>query len=118
LLLVAACGDSGDGSTPQPTTMVMNMDACSGAQPSCSSSASYAKDIAPIFQAHCVMCHGAGGVESRRPLDSFANASSLRQDALSQVYRCIMPPAGAGAPLDAATRETLLGWLACSSPAQ
>jgi hypothetical protein len=92
-------------------------DACPMTTPTCSPSGPRYASVASIFRAHCMVCHSTGKIESKRPLDSYAHVVALRQDALSQIYNCEMPPAGEP-PLDAQTRETLLDWLACTTPAE
>ena len=78
---------------------------------------SYASEISPIFQTYCIRCHGPGGVEFNKPLDSWAAANSRYGSVLQQVfYFCEMPPAGEPQLKDPAARAALLGWLACMAP--
>jgi len=78
---------------------------------------SYATDVSPIFQTYCVRCHGPGGVESNRPLTSWAEVNSRYGSVLQQVfYFCAMPPAGEPQLTDPEARAALLGWLECMAP--
>jgi mono/diheme cytochrome c family protein len=76
---------------------------------------SYARDVAPILAAKCVVCHGPGGVEATRDLSTYDHVHTQRSSVLDQVHACMMPPAG-GEALTAAERATLLGWLVCGAP--
>jgi mono/diheme cytochrome c family protein len=78
---------------------------------------SYATDVSPIFQTYCVRCHGPGGVESNKPLTSWAEVNSRYGSVLQQVfYFCAMPPATEPQLTDPAARAALLGWLECMAP--
>jgi hypothetical protein len=77
---------------------------------------SYQAEVAPLLEARCVGCHAAGQVASNRLLDGYGSVFSQRAAVLRQTYACQMPPADAGAPLTAAERAVLLGWLVCGAP--
>jgi hypothetical protein len=81
----------------------------------CTTAPSYAAEIAPIFESHCVKCHSKGGEEESKPLDTHANVYSRRTTVLTQVYACKMPPDGEPA-LSAEERAKLLMWLVCKAP--
>jgi uncharacterized membrane protein len=105
IALLAACGDSSSGGQCP-----------SGLPAACPSAApSYQSDIAPIIQSRCLACHGPGGVEYSRPLDTYSAVYSQRSPVLNQVYGCLMPPVGAPAPTEA-ERQLLLAWLVCKAP--
>jgi uncharacterized membrane protein len=76
---------------------------------------SYATDIAPLVSARCVGCHYAGNRVSRVVLETRAEIADNRTLALTQVFRCQMPPAEA-TDLTDVERETLLQWLVCGAP--
>jgi hypothetical protein len=76
---------------------------------------SYQTTIAPLVQRRCVPCHGPGGVEAVRPLDSYNAIYAIRGTVLTQLYSCQMPPAGATPPT-ANERQQLLAWLVCQAP--
>jgi hypothetical protein len=85
--------------------------------PACPAPApSYQAQVAPLLEARCVGCHGAGQVASNRLLDSYGSVFPQRAAVLRQTYACQMPPADAGAPLTLAERAALLGWLVCGAP--
>jgi hypothetical protein len=78
---------------------------------------SYANDVSPILQTYCVRCHGPGGVESNKPLTTWAEVKSRYGAILQQVYvGCVMPPAGEPQITDPTERAKLLGWLECMAP--
>jgi len=76
---------------------------------------SYQNDIAPLVQRKCLTCHSVSGIESNRPLDSYANLFSERGAVLHQIYGCLMPPA-VEPQLDPSERQQILTWLVCESP--
>lgn len=104
--LLAACSSPSAPSAP----------ACPNDLPaSCPSPAPAYADAAPILATHCTKCHGPGGVEAVRPLDSYDAVFKLRGPVLNQIYACVMPPAPE-APIPAAERKTVLAWLVCGAP--
>ncbi len=72
-------------------------------------------DVAPVFAAHCTRCHGPGGVEATRPLDSYAHVFKLKGPVLNQIYACVMPPA-TEPTVSSSERKLVLGWLVCGAP--
>jgi hypothetical protein len=104
IALLGACGDPAGGQCPNDLPA-----SCPTTVPS------YQTDIAPILQSHCLGCHAPGGVEANKPLDSYSAVYGERSPVLTQVYGCLMPPAGSPAPT-AAERQLLLSWLVCKSP--
>jgi uncharacterized membrane protein len=77
----------------------------------------YTQDVLPILEAHCVVCHGAGGVKQDVPLTPYSNfvkrtGTSLRaQTAISKVLNCEMPPPPEPR-VSEVERETLVCWYA------
>ena len=76
---------------------------------------SYQNDVAPIFANRCTACHSPTGQEPTRLLTDYADVFAQRSAVLTQVYGCLMPPAGAMAP-SASERALLLDWLVCGAP--
>jgi hypothetical protein len=112
---VAACsnGSHGGGDGMTVSCPVISTD-CPTPPPS------WAKDVQPIIQNYCVMCHMDGGSgESLVDLTSYANVFKYRSRELTQVYQCWMPNEDASPPpppLSTAQRETIVAWLACNAP--
>ncbi|MBS2032748.1 MAG: hypothetical protein JST54_33050 [Deltaproteobacteria bacterium] len=110
-ILLAGCSGGGATSTSGTSGSSCPRDlpqSCRSPEPS------YANDVAPLVQAHCVQCHGPNGVSSDRPLGSYPQLFALRSDALDQVYNCRMPEAPQS--LTDAERQTLLDWFVCGAP--
>lgn len=82
----------------------------------CVSPAPVYGDVAPVFEAHCVRCHGSGGPQASRPLDTWAAISATRAQVLSQVYGCRMPPIDEADVLTPSERALVLHWLVCGAP--
>jgi hypothetical protein len=99
-----ASGSSGSASCPEDLPA-----ACPSPPPS------YAKDVAPVFQASCTPCHAAGGQQQSRLLTDYAHVFPQRSAVLNQVHACKMPPSN-GPPLTAEGRKLLLAWLVCGAP--
>ena len=73
---------------------------------------SWERDIRPLYEASCAVCHGEAGNQTF--LGSYEAFSALGQLALDLVSRGEMPPASAGdvaEPLDAAEVELLETWV-------
>ncbi len=102
LLGSAGCGSSTEGGD------------CAAATPaSCPSDApSYKTDVAPILASRCTSCHSATGVESGRPLDTYAGVNAQLSAVKGQIAGCEMPPVGSTA-LTEAEANTVLGWIVC-----
>ena len=117
VLALFAAGCSGGGSGSSSGSSGTSGSTCPRDLPtSCPSpEPSYATDVAPLIQAHCVTCHGPNGVSSDRPLGTYPQLFAMRQDVLDQVYNCLMPQSPQ-LQLDEADRQTLLGWLVCGAP--
>jgi hypothetical protein len=109
---VAACSN-GPPSNQTDSCPVISTD-CPTTPPS------WARDVQPIIQSYCVMCHMPGGSgESLVDLTSYANVFKDRSTELTQVYQCLMPNQDASPPaarLTTTQRETIVGWLACGAP--
>jgi hypothetical protein len=59
--------------TPPAIALLVLVAAVSACEPEKPAMPSFARDVAPIFKAHCVRCHGAGGTlnaEPRDPMDA------------------------------------------------
>ena len=88
---------------------------CGG--PSLRSEDAFEKTIAPILQRNCFACHGPNLQQANVRLDNLPTdfgsdrrAAETWHDALNALNRGVMPPPGA-APLAAADRTALTGWL-------
>jgi hypothetical protein len=77
---------------------------------------SYASDVAPLIQTYCTtQCHNPTGVASSRPLSTYNEVHARLTTVHSQLYQCVMPPAGAPTPT-VTERVTLLSWFVCGAP--
>ena len=111
LTLLVACAAGCSGPAVSANCEIPQAPTCPDPAPS------YASEINPIFQTYCVRCHGPGGVESNKPLTSWAEVNSRYGSVLQQVfYFCAMPPPGEPQLTDPAARAALLGWLECMAP--
>lgn len=111
LTLLVACAAGCSDPAVSETCQVPQGPTCPDPAPS------YGSEVNPIFQTYCVRCHGPGGVESNKPLTSWAEVSSRYGAVLQQVfYFCAMPPSGEPQLKDPAARAALLGWLECMAP--
>ena len=77
-------------------------------------SPSYASDVAPIIQNHCLKCHSGAG-PGTVTLTTYTSVFNNRQAVLTQFYSCRMPPQGEPRP-SVQERQLLLGWLTCGAP--
>jgi uncharacterized membrane protein len=77
-------------------------------------SPSYAADIAPLVETHCLSCHYAGNPNSSVVLETQSQLSRQVGLVETQLYRCEMPPSD-GEALDTNDREELLKWLVCGA---
>jgi hypothetical protein len=81
---------------------------------------SWSKDVQPLVQNYCVMCHSPGGVgEPMADLTTYAGVYKARAEVQQQVYQCLMPNQDASPPaptLTSAQRETIVSWVACNAP--
>lgn len=82
---------------------------------SCPTPAPTWADVEPIFDAHCTKCHGPGGVEASRPLDTYDHVYAERTTVLTKLHGCLMPPAPER-PLSSDDRQLVLSWLVCRAP--
>jgi mono/diheme cytochrome c family protein len=108
---VAACSNS-----PQPAASN-----CATVSSDCPSPPpSWSKDVQPLVQQYCVMCHQPGGVgESLADLTSYTNVFRARAEITYQVSQCLMPNQDASPPppqLSTAQRETIVSWIGCMAP--
>jgi hypothetical protein len=102
-------GDAGDPDGPGcPNDLPPG---CPGTPPS------YSTEVAPIIATRCTSCHGPGGVSANHDFTTYDGVLAERTTILSQVYGCLMPPAGATG-VAASERTTLLTWLVCGAPRQ
>jgi len=71
-LIVAACG-----ATATPTAVPVPTKAPAAAAPAAgaAATASFAKDVLPIFQKNCTRCHGGSSPKAGITLDSFQNVT-------------------------------------------
>jgi hypothetical protein len=109
-LLLGLCALAGC-SSPR-TCPKFELPACPSPPPS------FATDVQPIVDSHCVDCHSAGGQEANRPLVTYADVARQNGSSgtiLSQIVNCQMPPADAP-QLDQAAHDTLVAWLVCGAP--
>lgn len=75
----------------------------------------YSKDVEPIFEKKCNLCHGPGGEAKDLPLTTWAEIEKIRGGCLDQIYTCRMPPAKT-VTLSSEERATLLAWFVCDAP--
>jgi len=71
--------------------------------------------VAPIISERCLSCHFAGNTLSSVVLSDQARVHAQRSSALTQVYRCNMPPSDAPALTDE-ERQALLRYFVCDAP--
>ena len=74
----------------------------------------YAKDIGPIIQGSCAVCHAPGGRVPGQQLVTYDQVHAQRGAILSQVNACRMPPRE-GTALAADARKALIAWLVCGA---
>ena len=74
----------------------------------------YAKDVSPILQGSCAVCHAPGGRVPDRQFVTYDQIYAQRGVILSQVNACRMPPRD-GTALAADARKALLTWLVCGA---
>ena len=74
----------------------------------------YAKDVSPILQLSCAVCHAPGGRVPDRQLVTYDQIYAQRGAILSQVNACRMPPRN-GSALKPEARKALLTWLVCGA---
>jgi uncharacterized membrane protein len=77
---------------------------------------SYSAEVSGILQAHCVLCHKAGGPGASWPLGTYDGVQAIRLEVESQVAACVMPLPDGGVALTSEERNTLLTWLVCGAP--
>ena len=106
-----ACGGPRDpaGDPAACTAALPTSNDCDAAAPS------YATQIAPIVEAHCVDCHFSGNHNSSVVLETQSELNRQRGAVETQIYRCQMPPSD-GAALSTSDRDQLLKWLVCGAP--
>ena len=86
--------------------------------------ARFEKEILPIFEARCTACHGGDSPQSELDLRTLngalkggkhgpviAEGFSDKSVLIRQLQSGVMPPSGAGKPLDAAEVELIRGWI-------
>jgi uncharacterized membrane protein len=107
---LACAGSPGPGDAPPAcqATLPDGSD-CNGATPS------YATEIAPLVETHCLDCHFAGNHNSSVVLETQSELNRQRGLVETQVYRCQMPPSD-GVALSTGDRARLLEWLVCGAP--
>jgi mono/diheme cytochrome c family protein len=87
----------------------------------------YANDVAPILERHCVRCHRAAGSASAAPLDSYADVTQRSAEVSEKVRSGAMPPWPAdpahSLPMQNDPRlppediATILAWVEAGAPA-
>jgi hypothetical protein len=103
------------GCSSTPSDPAADAGLCPSAAESCPSPVpSYSKDIVPILNQSCTVCHSPGGIAGY-PETTYEDVVSQTSPILSQVDSCMMPPSNY--PLTPAQRQTLLAWLGpCGAP--
>jgi hypothetical protein len=76
---------------------------------------SFRRDVDPILETHCRLCHRPGGLSAAVRLGNYAEVYAQRAHVLTQTYACKMPPADASA-LPEAQAQILFAWLICQAP--
>jgi hypothetical protein len=74
----------------------------------------WAKDVAPVIEMKCAICHAQGGVAADKPLTDHAEVFSRKGAVLNQIHACKMPQAGS-TPLTPEERVAIEGWLVCGA---
>lgn len=74
----------------------------------------FAKEVSPIFQTSCAVCHAPGGRVPDRQFVTYDAIYAQRGAILSQVNACRMPPRD-GTALAPEARKALLAWLVCGA---
>jgi hypothetical protein len=110
LVTVGACSNSPPAASTCPT---VSSD-CPAPPPS------WSKDVQPLIQSYCVMCHQPGGSGySLADLTSYTSVFRSRAAITFQVSQCLMPNQDASPPppqLTTAQRETIVSWVGCMAP--
>jgi hypothetical protein len=75
----------------------------------------YAADVKPIIDAHCVPCH-YGQIGGPWPLTSYNDVADWQDTVRDDLVRCTMPPADAGTVMSTAEKQKVLDWLRCGYP--
>jgi hypothetical protein len=118
-MFVAACSDDASPSPKKGTTGAARETPpkeCNVQAPtSCPNPAPTYKDVTPIFQSRCVVCHTGEG-DSPWALTDYDHVSSWGDSIRSELLDCTMPPADAGFELPAEEREAILSWIRCNMP--
>lgn len=117
-LCLVSCGTSSSGEAPdasadapQDTSSLCPDDVpqtCPSPIPS------YKKDVAPIFTAHCTLCHSPTGIAGKS-MATYADVDAQLSAIFDNVSQCEMPPKGYPL-LTTPERLALLGWLVCHAP--
>ncbi len=77
---------------------------------------SFSKDVQPIIQSNCDLCHLPGDPSYPGfPYDSYADDKKYASEMLNFVSSCLMPKPP-GPPLTEAQRQALMGWVVCGAP--
>ena len=113
---VLACSNSSDAGTSSGDTDSGGIVDCPDDIPaSCRAGApTYAKDVSPIIQSSCAVCHAPGGRVPDRQFVTYDQIYAQRGAILSQVNACRMPPRE-GTALAPEARKALLAWLVCGA---
>ncbi len=110
-----ACCSSSDAGSSSGSDSGGIVDCPDDVPPSCPADApTYAKDVSPIFQASCAVCHAPGGRVPDRQFVTYGQIYAQRGAILSQVNACRMPPRE-GTALAPEARKALLAWLVCGA---
>jgi hypothetical protein len=97
-----------DASKPVPQCPAAVPDACPSPSPS------YATDVVPVLDAKCNGCHTGG--EGPWPLTNHDLVVHWRDQVLTEVVQCTMPPPLGTTELTQAERTMLVDWLVCGAP--
>ncbi len=75
----------------------------------------YAGDIAPLIEAHCLECH-SGQLPGTWPLTSYRHVADWEDLIRASMISCSMPPPDATTTLTEEQRLLVLTWLRCDLP--
>ncbi len=116
--VLGACATAGACSNSPPSQGAPNCPTVSSDCPS--PPPSWSKDVEPLIQSYCIMCHQPGGTgETLADLTSYTNVFRARAEIITQISQCLMPNQDASPPppeLTTAQRQTIVSWIGCMAP--
>lgn len=124
-VVVLACSGGGGGAEPDAAPTCPNLvipDTCPTGAADAGGDAlappSWKKDVEPLIERYCISCHSPGGAgDSTEDYTTYAGVKKAGTAIGGQVYKCLMPLAGAGAQPTPVERLTLITWaLVCRAP--